>query len=117
MKFAGGGSLLDAAPGIAWLSRAERGIGGEGSAGGAVRAWTGDPASGFEAWNILLDGRANRLVSDSVSQMAGHEQSPDADTDYFWHAGLYCARAGQRIGGQTWSCVDIYSLGAILFIC
>ena len=46
MKFAGGGSLLDAAPALRNEPRRCGSIDGEGSAGGAVRAWTGDLASG-----------------------------------------------------------------------
>src|SRR4029450_2831690 len=87
-------------------------IDGEGGTGGSVRAWAGDSASGSEAWEHFT-GWTRRTAGERFRscQVAGHQQSPDSHTDYFWHARLYRTRAGERISRQTWAPVGRIQFG------
>jgi len=81
MKFAGGGSLLDAAPALRGEPRRAGGVDGEGSAGGTIRPWARDPASGFEAWEHFA-GWTRRTAGERFrsGQMPGTNEQSDTHT-------------------------------------
>src|SRR3989440_9821401 len=119
MKFAGGGSLLDAAPAL--RSEPRRAVALMAKVARAVQYAHGQGIlhRDLEPGNILLDGRGEPLVSDfglakclePASNLTGTLASVGAP-DYV--APEQVASAGSMAGKLT-PAADIYSLGAILF--
>ena len=103
MKFAPGGSLLDAAPALRNEPRRSVALMAKVARAVQYAHSSRDSASRSQARKYFTR-RSRRTAGERfrLGQMAGHDERRHAHADDFWHARLHRARTSERIGGQAY---------------
>src|SRR5262245_18827008 len=116
MKFAGGGSLLDAAPALRGESR--RAVALMAKVARAVQYAHGQGIlhRDLKPGNILLDGRGEPLVSDfGLAKWLGTSSDLTRTLTIFGTPGYIAPEQAQGVAKKLTPAADIYSIGAVLF--
>src|SRR5262245_61937870 len=116
MKFAGGGSLLDAAPALRGESR--RAVALMAKVARAVQYAHGQGIlhRDLKPGNILLDGRGEPLVSDfGLAKWLGTSSDLTRTLTIFGTTGYIAPEQAQGVAKKLTPAADIYSIGAVLF--
>src|SRR6267143_6681501 len=116
MKFAGGGSLLDAAPALRGEPR--RAVALVAKVARAVQCAHGQGIlhRDLKPGNILLDGRGEPLVSDfGLAKWLGNSSHLTRTLTIFGTPGYIAPEQVNGSAGKLGPASDVYSLGAILF--
>src|SRR5437870_6187973 len=116
MKFAGGGSLLDAAPAL--RSEPRRAVALMAKVAQAVQYAHGQGIlhRDLKAGNVLLDGRGEPLVSDfGLAKWLDTTSDVTRTLTIFGTPGYIAPEQARGPAAKLTSAADVYSLGAILF--